>query len=109
MDHDKWLQVGISVAIKATWGSVHTPPLGKKNYTDTRLVAPKWPRGRGRRSDNERNFCIHPCPHAGQEAPDDYADVASTPSPDDNGSSPRTYEKLKRGGFKPTSPGGAYA
>ncbi len=109
VDHDKWLQVGISVAIKATGGAfTHTPPW-HKNYTDTRRVAPKWPHGRGRRSDNKQNFHIHPCPHAGQEAPDNYADAASTPLPDNNGSLPRTYEKSKRDGFKPTSPGGAYA
>jgi hypothetical protein len=30
VDHDKWLQVGISVAIKATGGAFTHPPLGKK-------------------------------------------------------------------------------
>jgi hypothetical protein len=43
-------------------GSVHTHPPAANNYTDTRRVVPKWPRGCGRQSDDERYFSTLPTP-----------------------------------------------
>ncbi len=70
VDHDKWLQVGFRSRFKQRGEHSHTHPTAK-NYTDTLRVVPKWPRGCGRRSDDERIFfkIIHATAQDTQQPP----------------------------------------